>query len=221
MDRMKAPLTTLGASCAVALAVSACGGATSAAEPAPQPDAAAPSDTGSTPATNDEVAPQVPAAEAEHEDDAHQGTDEHDPAASEAQEAPAKKTKKKRRVAVALGAPNEFDLVPAKPRVKAGNVTFKLNNTGTIEHELIVIRTDLDSGALPTDADGAAIEDGAVAPNNPGRTDAEHEAHVGTHVAAGKKATVTLRLKRGNYALVCNLPGHYAAGMHANFKVVR
>ena len=79
-----------------------------------------------------------------------------------------KKKKKKRQVAVALGDPAEFDLVPAKPRVKAGMVTLKLKNTGSIEHELIVIRTDFDSAELPTDETGAAVEHGAVVPHGSG-----------------------------------------------------
>ncbi len=27
------------------------------------------------------------------------------------------------------------------------------------------------------------------------------------------------RLKKGHYALICNLPGHYQGGMHADFTV--
>jgi uncharacterized cupredoxin-like copper-binding protein len=30
---------------------------------------------------------------------------------------------------------------------------------------------------------------------------------------------VTLALERGRYELVCNMPGHYAAGMHAELDV--
>lgn len=136
---------------------------------------------------------------------------------------PKKNAKKKRRqVAVALGDPNEFDLIPAKAKVKAGMVTFKLKNTGSIEHELIVIRTDLDSGGLPTDEDGAAVEHGAVVPHGAGGGDgAKHAgAHVGTHVPSGEAASVKIKLEPGRYALVCNLPGHYASGMHSNFTVV-
>ena len=149
-----------------------------------------------------------------------------DPEPAEAEPAePAKKKKKKkeqRRVKVALGDPAEFDLVPTKRKVKKGKVTFKLENSGSIEHELVVIRTDLDSAALPTDADGAAMEHGALAPHGAGDdAGAQHEGgHVGTHVPAGETGSLTLKLKPGRYALVCNLPGHYASGMHANFTVV-
>jgi uncharacterized cupredoxin-like copper-binding protein len=128
--------------------------------------------------------------------------------------------KKKRQVAVALGDPAEFDLVPAKPQVKAGMVTIKLKNTGSIEHELIVIPTDLGSAELPTDENGAAVEHGAVVPHGSGQGKKHTGAHVGTHVPAGAANVVKLKLEPGTYALVCNLPGHYAAGMHSNLTVV-
>ena len=99
-------------------------------------------------------------------------------------------------------------------------VTLKLKNTGSIEHELIVIRTDFDSAELPTDETGAAVEHGAVVPHGSGHGKKHAGAHVGTHLPAGKAKTVKLKLKPGTYALVCNLPGHYASGMHSNFTVV-
>jgi uncharacterized cupredoxin-like copper-binding protein len=38
-------------------------------------------------------------------------------------------------------------------------------------------------------------------------------------LAAGESATPELDLEAGEYALVCNLPGHYAAGMFGDFTV--
>ncbi len=35
----------------------------------------------------------------------------------------------------------------------------------------------------------------------------------------GRDDTLTLNLKPGHYALICNLPGHDAAGMYTNFQV--
>ncbi len=35
----------------------------------------------------------------------------------------------------------------------------------------------------------------------------------------GESKTLELDLEAGKYALVCNLPGHYAAGMFADFTV--
>ena len=35
----------------------------------------------------------------------------------------------------------------------------------------------------------------------------------------GEAKTLSLSLKPGHYALICNLPGHYKAGQHADFTV--
>lgn len=119
-----------------------------------------------------------------------------------------------REAAIDMGAPGEFDLAPQPQRVDAGRVSFQVANDGTIEHEVIVMRTDLDSGALPTDASGAALESGVVEPAGMHGQD-----HHGLHVAAGESATMSVDLSPGEYALICNLPGHYEAGMHANLTV--
>ena len=37
--------------------------------------------------------------------------------------------------------------------------------------------------------------------------------------AASKTKRLTLNLKPGHYALLCNLPGHYKAGMFTDFTV--
>ena len=38
-------------------------------------------------------------------------------------------------------------------------------------------------------------------------------------VKPGTAKTLTLALKPGHYALICNLPGHYKAGQFADFSV--
>ena len=37
-------------------------------------------------------------------------------------------------------------------------------------------------------------------------------------IAPGETKSLTLTLQKGHYALVCNLPGHYKAGMRANSR---
>ena len=124
------------------------------------------------------------------------------------------------RAWITLGSPEEFSLVPETKTVPAGQVEFTVANEGTIEHEVIFIRTDRDSGDLPPDAAGGAAEDGAVTPIGSGHGDGGGDpAHVGAHFHAGEGGTVTVDLEPGRYALVCNLPGHYASGMHANLVV--
>jgi len=90
------------------------------------------------------------------------------------------------------------------PSAKAGNVTFDLSNDGTVPHEMVVIKTKTKAGDLPVDSAGKASEAGSVgeAEVEPGATD-----------------ELTLKLAAGRYALICNLPGHYAAGMYSDFTV--
>lgn len=92
--------------------------------------------------------------------------------------------------------------------IKAGQVNFAVTNIGTIQHELLVFRTDLSPSAFPVDAKGNVIEDGPgltlvsrVSPINPGAT----------------QTRVVDLTQPGTYIFVCNMPGHFHAGM---FRVV-
>jgi uncharacterized cupredoxin-like copper-binding protein len=38
-------------------------------------------------------------------------------------------------------------------------------------------------------------------------------------IASGQTKKLSLTLKPGHYALICNLPGHYAASQHADLAV--
>ena len=104
------------------------------------------------------------------------------------------------RVSVGL---REFSVNPSSHVAKAGRVTFAVHNGGTVTHEFVVIRTGKPAGALLTGA--RADESGNI-----GETG---------DVRAGASKTLSLRLKPGHYALICNLPGHYAAGQHTDFTV--
>jgi uncharacterized cupredoxin-like copper-binding protein len=106
-------------------------------------------------------------------------------------------------VAVTMGSPTEYALVPKPGETAAGAITFTVANEGTIEHEMVVIKTDKGAANLGTD-DGEADEAGAVDEIT---------------LAAGDSGDLQVDLAPGAYALVCNLPGHYAAGMYADFTV--
>ena len=91
----------------------------------------------------------------------------------------------------------------------AGEVSFTVANDGTIGHEFLVVKTDIELGKIPLDgdhfpepADGLEVID-----------------EIG-EFPRGTTETLTLILEPGKYQLVCNLPGHYAAGMHAGFEVL-
>jgi uncharacterized cupredoxin-like copper-binding protein len=98
---------------------------------------------------------------------------------------------------------NEMNVVPAATSAKAGKVTFAVNNAGQLPHEMVVIKTDKKADALGS---GTKVpETGSI-----GETG---------DIAPGKTKSVSFNLKPGHYALICNIPGHYAAGMHADFNV--
>jgi uncharacterized cupredoxin-like copper-binding protein len=99
---------------------------------------------------------------------------------------------------------SDFKVRPAKSSAAHGRVTFRVKNSGGMEHELVVIKTSRRAGALPASSSGKASEKGAVG-----------EVELG----AGKSKSLTLNLKKGHYALICNIDGHYKAGMHADFTV--
>ncbi|MEN9801932.1 MAG: hypothetical protein RLZ37_1057 [Actinomycetota bacterium] len=90
----------------------------------------------------------------------------------------------------------------------AGEVTFTITNNGTIEHEFLVVKTDIPAGEIPLiderfeeDAEGIDVID--EIPEFP----------------KGETQTLTVDLASGNYQLLCNIAGHYQAGMYTSFVV--
>jgi uncharacterized cupredoxin-like copper-binding protein len=98
---------------------------------------------------------------------------------------------------------DEFSVFPGTQGAPAGKVRFVVTNIGKVEHEFVVIKTAKPAGSLLKGNE--ANETGAV-----GELDG---------VKAGNARVLTLILKRGHYALICNLPGHYRTGQFADFYV--
>jgi uncharacterized cupredoxin-like copper-binding protein len=98
----------------------------------------------------------------------------------------------------------DFKVAPSLKSAKPGKVTFAVKNAAKMEHEIVVIKTKLAASKLPVKK-GLASEKGAV-----GETG---------DLAGGKSKNLTLTLKAGHYALICNVIGHYQAGMRADFTV--
>ena len=98
----------------------------------------------------------------------------------------------------------EFKLTPSVKRVAAGKVTFSVRNAGQLPHELVVLSTKAPAAKLPTK--GAVADDTGTVGKIPTFT-------------PGTTKTLTLTLKPGHYALICNLPGHYKAGQFADLTV--
>ena len=92
--------------------------------------------------------------------------------------------------------------------LSSGTYTIHLTNQGGIGHELVIFKTDKPADALP-------LKGGDV------NEDALHSvADSGDALAPGGTKTVsTADLSPGHYVAVCNLPGHYKAGMYLDLTV--
>lgn len=100
----------------------------------------------------------------------------------------------------------EFTVQPSPASGSAGEVTFTVKNSGAVPHELAVVKSDADAKKLPQ-KDGLADETA----NKP-------LARTG-NIAAGASEKLTVKLEPGKYVLLCNLAGHYSAGMATSFTV--
>ena len=112
----------------------------------------------------------------------------------------------------------EWAVVLASTSTAVGDVTFRVTNEGPEDvHEFVVLKTDVDPGALPTDANGAVTEAG------------EGIEVIGEieDVAVGESRALSVTLEAGTYVLLCNIydetekEAHYKMGMRTAFEVTR
>ncbi len=206
---------------AAPIAIGACGGSDEAAAPAAATsavaaatsEAAAPATSEAAPATSEAAAPATSeAAPATSEmaetmdmtestaDATTEAASTGEPATTAAVDASAAVSK----TSIVMGAPNELSLVVKDVVLKAGKVTFKVVNSGKMEHEAIAIPAPDGLEGLKK-PDGSAKEKGAAGE---------------IELAAGESGSFTVELTPGQWALVCNKPGHFAGGMAMLVTVV-
>jgi uncharacterized cupredoxin-like copper-binding protein len=87
-----------------------------------------------------------------------------------------------------------------------GSLRVTERNVGQTTHEFILVRSSTAPGSLP-------------APG--GRLDEKQLDVMGeiADVAAGQSKSKTFALKPGKYIYICNVPGHYSAGMYGGLTV--
>ncbi|MBV8161326.1 MAG: hypothetical protein JO265_10430 [Acidimicrobiia bacterium] len=104
----------------------------------------------------------------------------------------------------------EYNVSVAPSALTPGKHGFTIANEGRTEHELLVFRTDLAPANFPIGQDGDIIEDA------PGM----NKISDGDNIAPGATQTRTIDLSQpGTYVFVCNLPGHFKAGMYQTITV--
>ncbi|MDQ1392911.1 MAG: hypothetical protein QOF30_1888 [Acidimicrobiaceae bacterium] len=104
---------------------------------------------------------------------------------------------------------SDMKVTPSSVSVPAGKYTVTINNAGMMTHELLVFHTDIAPADLPIGPDGKVNEDA------PGFKISD-----GDDLDPGASQSRVIDLSQpGTYLFVCNLPGHFAAGMHSTVTV--
>ncbi|WP_445280625.1 sulfocyanin-like copper-binding protein [Streptomyces sp. DSM 118148] len=107
-------------------------------------------------------------------------------------------------------------LVAHPTTVPAGRTTVRVVNAGTVTHEVVVLplAPGRAAGERAVGSDGRVSEAGSR-----GEASRTCGSGAGEGIAPGAAAWTTVTLRPGRYELVCNIPGHYAAGMYAELDV--
>jgi uncharacterized cupredoxin-like copper-binding protein len=116
-----------------------------------------------------------------------------------------------------LGGPMSLVVSPAT--APAGDVTFVVKNTGTIDHEAVVLKTSVAFDKLPVTYGGDPPVPVTSGANKVGETTNIGETG-DPNLKPGDTRTFTIKnMTAGSYAIVCNLAQHYGKGMRAPFTV--
>jgi uncharacterized cupredoxin-like copper-binding protein len=118
-------------------------------------------------------------------------------------------------VAVTLSEtdPDHMSIGLSQSFAPTGQVSFMVSNTDTVKHEFVVLKSDTAADAFPIvsfEGEANRIDEDAKGVTNVGETG---------DMEPGAVMMLTLKLAPGHYAVVCNLPGHFASGMHQDFFV--
>lgn len=105
----------------------------------------------------------------------------------------------------------EMAIEVSKKSLSAGETEFLVKNVGKVPHEVIFFKTDLPLDQLPTESNGKLKEDDQRLKK---LKEVEPE-----ELTNGKVTTVKLKLTPGRYVLVCNIGGHFRAGMKTELMV--
>ncbi len=105
----------------------------------------------------------------------------------------------------AMGDDGPMTMEVTPDTVSAGTVTFTVKNEGTVDHEMVVLKTDTPFDQLEVNADNKVSEEDSIGEQG--------------EFGPGETKTLTLDMSAGNYVLVCNIAKHYGNGMRAPFTV--
>jgi len=93
--------------------------------------------------------------------------------------------------------------------VPAGPVTFQASVEGILDHEIQVVKTQLDAKSLPEGMEPGVVDEAAV-----GDKVGEIE-----EIVPGMPVMDTFQMASGRFVVFCNVSGHYAKGEAATLDV--
>lgn len=96
-----------------------------------------------------------------------------------------------------------------KANVPAGDVTFKVHNGAMAEeHEMVLVKLKSANDQIPVNVAKHRVDESKL--KSLGEV---------SELKPGKDGQLKVKLAAGNYLLLCNIKGHFEAGMKANFTV--
>ena len=119
-------------------------------------------------------------------------------------------------IQVALGdtSPTQMYIHLSQSFAPQGQVSFIITNESTsMKHELVGFATKTMAADFPIT--GFEGDPNKINEDTAGKAVLD----TGAALAPGASKMITIPMAPGHYALVCNLSGHYAAGMHVDFWV--
>lgn len=95
--------------------------------------------------------------------------------------------------------------------IKAGETTFLVHNDAmTEEHEMVLVKLKSPSQMIAVDAAKGRVNEKTL-----------HSMGEVSELKPGADGKLKAKLTPGSYVLLCNIKGHYQAGMHATLTVTK
>ena len=112
---------------------------------------------------------------------------------------------------------DEWSVVTDVNSLPEGPIKFDIKNAGKLEHELLIVSSDISGGELPTKDDGSFDDDAAG-------VEVEHDIDA---IEKGDATSRSYLLDPGSYVLLCNIiediegveTSHYAEGMWTELTI--
>lgn len=106
---------------------------------------------------------------------------------------------------------SDMQIKVSQDTIKSGKIEFDVvNNAITESHEMVLVRLTSADQSIPIVENKHRIDEGKL------KTVGEVSG-----LKAGAHGKLVANLRPGTYELLCNVQGHYEAGMHTLLKVVK